>query len=330
MSSEESMEIRQLTALVAVADTGSVTAAARVLHVVQPAVTRQIRMLEAEVGATLFTRTRQGMVATAEGALLAEHARRALAELERGRLEIRPARCEVSGSVSVGLLESVADVLVPPLAASVAAAYPGIELRILTAYSGHLQQWLGAGDIDLSLLYNLPAATPFGVIPLLRERLWAVAPPAVGLSAATPVPWEQVLRQPLVLPVPGHGLRTLIEQAWSRLPERPQVAVQVNSMNLQKRLVLEGHGWTVLPAAGVAGDVASGQLCGAPLVAPAVERSVVLALPLGRRAPTPVEAVAAQLRRMARELVLSGAWPAILDPGLPPNAVSASAMGTPK
>ena len=316
------MELRQLTALVAVADTGSVTAAARVLRMVQPAVTRQVRTLEAEVGVPLFTRTRQGMTPTPEGALLVERARRALAELERGRLELSPARGEVAGVVSVGLLESVADVLAEPLATAVAAAYPGVELRILSAYSGHLQQWLTAGDVDLSLLYNLAATAPLAVVPLLRERLWAVAPPQAGLSPAAPVRWERVLRHPLVLPVPGHGLRTLIDQAWSQRPatsrlERPRVAVQVNSMPLQKRLVLAGHGWTVLPAAGVARDVAAGLLSGAPLTAPEVERSVVLGLPPGRRPPPAVEAVAGALRRLAAELVASGDWPAVLEPGRP-------------
>lgn len=314
------MEIRQLTALVTVADAGSVTAAARVLRMVQPAVTRQIRTLEVELGVPLFNRTRQGMVLTADGELLVERARRALAELERARLEIGPAAGQVTGAVGVGLLDSVADIIAPPLAASVAREYPGIELRILTAYSGHLQQWLDVGDIDLSLLYNLTPGSSVTVIPLLREKLWAVAPPDAGLSPVVPVSWERLLRQPLVLPVPGHGLRTLIDQGRSSVPGQPHIAVQVNSMNLQKRLVLAGQGWTVLPAAGVAGDVAAGVLSGAPLTGPEVERSVVLCLPYGRRATAGVEAVAGELRRLMRELALSGAWPSTLEGGQPGRA----------
>lgn len=307
------MEIRQLAALVAVADAGSVTAAARVLRMVQPAVTRQIRTLEQEVGVLLFTRTRQGMVLTAEGELLVDRARRALGELERARLEISPARDEVTGVVSVGLLESVADMLTEPLAASVARAYPGIELRILTAYSGHLRQWLDAGDIDMSLIYNLSPTPSLAVMPLLREKLWAAAPPEADLSGQAPVSWAELLEHPLVLPVPGHGLRALIDLALSRLSAPPRVAVQVNSMHLQKQLVLAGRGWTVLPAAGVASDVATGRLSGAPLTTPEVERSVVLGLRVGRRTPLAVESVASELGRLAAELTLSGTWPAVLE-----------------
>src|ERR1700753_248910 len=141
---------------------------------VQAAVTRQIRTLEEELGVMLFNRTRHGMVLTADGELLVERARRALAELDRAQLEIRPETGETTGTVRVGLLESVADVLAEPLAASVAAAYPGIELRILTAYSGDLQQWLDNRDVDLSLLYNLTPTPTLSVVPLLREQLWAV------------------------------------------------------------------------------------------------------------------------------------------------------------
>lgn len=303
------MDLRQLTALVTVAEVGSVTKAARLLHLVQPAVTRQIHVLEEEMGVPLFVRTRQGMVPTAAGQLLAERARRALRELERARIEIRPDPGEITGIVSVGLLESVIDILAQPLAATMAERHPGIELRILTAYSGHLQQWLDSGDIDLSLLYNLTDAPSLALIPLLRENLWVVAPPDAGLTPESPVPWEAVLAQPLVLPVTGHGLRALIDQARSSVAVEPHITSQTNSMHLQKKLVLAGHGWTVLPAAGVAGDIAAGVLSGAPLTSPEVARSVVLGVQRGNRTPAPVETVVSELTRLARALVRSGVWP---------------------
>ncbi|WP_214402747.1 LysR family transcriptional regulator [Pseudonocardia lacus] len=303
------MELRQLTALVTVAEVGSVTKAARLLRVVQPAVTRQIRTLEEELGVVLFERTRQGMVPTPAAEVLIARARRALGELERARAELRPERGPVTGIVSVGLLESVLDLLARPLVEAVAEIHPGIELRLLTAYSGHLRQWLDSGEVDISLLYDLDDTPSLSVLPLLREHLWAVAPPSAGLTADAPVAWERVLAEPLVLPVSGHGLRVLIDRARSAVPVQPRVSVQTNSMALQKQFVLAGHGWTVLPAAGVAADVATGRLSGAPLTAPVVERSVVLGQLRGHRTPAPVEAVATCLARVARDLVGSGAWP---------------------
>jgi DNA-binding transcriptional LysR family regulator len=303
------VDLRQLTALVTVAEVGSVTKAARLLHVVQPAVTRQIRTLETEIGVPLFDRSRQGMVPTAAGEVLVERARRALYELERARKEICPDPGEVIGIVSVGLLESVTDILAEPLAAAVTRRYPGIELRILTAYSGHLQDWLDNGDVDVSLLYNLNDTPSLAVVPLLREKLWVVAPPDARLTPDSPMPWKSVLTHPLVLPVTGHGLRSLIDQARSSVTIQPYVTIQTNSMRLQKKLVLAGHGWTVLPAAGVAGDIAAGLLSGAPLIEPEVTRSVVLGLQRGSRVPAGVEVVATELTRLVRTLACSGAWP---------------------
>jgi DNA-binding transcriptional LysR family regulator len=303
------MDLKQLKALVTVAEVGSVTRAAQLLHLVQPAVTRQIRTLEDELSVLLFERTRQGMVLTPAGEVLVDRARRALLELERATAQIRPEPGHVTGIVAVGVLESLADLIPAALATAVRERHPGIELRILAGYSGYLQQWLDEGDVDLALLYNLADTPSLAVIPMLEERLWAVAPPDAGLQPEKPVAWEHLLAHPLVLPISGHGLRALIDQARSAISVTPDIAIETNSMRLQKQLVLAGYGWTVLPAAGVASDVASGVLSGAPLVEPDSSRSVVLGLPRATRTPAPVEAVAAELTRLVRRLVLSQAWP---------------------
>lgn len=303
------MDLKQLTALVTVAEVGSVTRAARLLHLVQPAVTRQIRTLEEELGVPLFERTRQGMVLTPAGEVMVERARRALLELDRGIAEIRPEPGQVAGIVTVGVLESLIDLIPQPLVAAVHKKHPAIELRILTGYSGHLQQWLDAGDVDLSLLYNLADTPSLAVVPLLDERLWAIAPPDAGLSPDSPVPWATVLSHRLVWPASGHGLRALMEQARSAIGVTPEITTETNSMRLQKQMVLAGYGWTVLPAAGVATDVASGVFSGAPLIEPATERSVVLGLQRTARPSAPVDAVATELTRLVRKMVRSGDWP---------------------
>lgn len=314
------MDLKQLTAVVAVAEVGSVTRAAQLLHLVQPAVTRQIRLLEHELGVPLFERTRQGMVPTEAGERLLGHARRALGELERARAEIRSDAAEVSGIVTLGVLESVMDLIVEPLVRAVTHRWPGVQLRILTAYSGHLQQWLDDGEVDLSLLYNLTDTPSLAVLPLLDESLWAVAPPSARLDPSEAIPWTRLLAQPLVLPVAGHGLRVLVDRARSGVEVVPTVALETNSMHLQKQLVLAGYGWTVLPAAGVGADVVSGVLSAAPLTEPETTRSIVLGLPRGRRSRA-VEAVAAELARLVGGLVHSGGWPsARLHPSLAGSA----------
>lgn len=301
------MDLRQLTALVTVADLGSVTRAAAYLHLGQPAVTRQIRMLEDEVETPLFERNRQGMVPTAAGEAMVERARRALRELERGRAEVRRGTDEVAGPVTIGLLESVTDILLEPLFTTVTACYPGIDLRILTGYSGHLRQWLEDGDVDLSLLYDVAGSPPV-VLPLLDEVLWVVGPPGAGLSSDEPVPWATALRRPLILPVAGHGLRVLIDKGRAAVSHELDLVAETNSMHIQKSLVLNGSGWTILPAIGVAGDIRDGVLSGAPLCEPTVSRSLVLGRPFGGRTPPAVDAVASGLVELIERLVGDGRW----------------------
>lgn len=303
------LDIKQLKALVTVVEAGSVTRAAELLHLVQPAVTRQIRSLELELGVPLFERTRQGMRPTTAGTILAERARRALTELERARAEVGPAPGTVTGIVSVGLLESTAGILAEPLVSAIARDHPGIELRVLTAYSGHLQQWLDNDDLDVSLLYSLTSIPSLNVRTLVRERLWAVAPVSDGLTALESVPVTRLAERPVVMPSPGHALRVLIDRAAAQASADMNIAVETNSMDLQKQLVRAGHGWTVLPGAGIASDVTAGILSAAPLSEPEVWRSIAIGTSRVRRLMPATDIVARELVQQVRLACQLGAWP---------------------
>ncbi|MBM9624614.1 LysR family transcriptional regulator [Streptomyces zhihengii] len=303
------MDVRQLRAIVTVAEVGSVTRAAEVLHLVQPAVTRQIRTLEQELGVPLFERTAQGMRPTEAGVIMVDRARRALNELERARAEVQPTLGEVTGIVTVGLLDSTSDLLAEPLVTAVARDHPGVVLRLMTAYSGHLQQWLDDGDLDLALLYDLDSTPSLNTRILVRERLWVVAPPSAGLRADVAVPLAEAARHPLVMPAAGHALRGLVDAAAARAGVEVRVAVQTNSLRVQKQLVLAGHGWTVLPGVGIADDAALGIVSAAPLSEPEVWRSIVLAAARSGRTPPAVVTVAAELVRQVGSAVAGGRWP---------------------
>lgn len=302
------MDIRQLKSLVTVVETGSVTRAAELLHLAQPAVTRQIRALEHEFGVPLFERTRQGMRPTAAGVSLAERARRALTELDRARAELAPPPGAVRGLVNVGLLESTADLLAEPLMSAVRCDHPGIELRILTAYSGHLQKWLDDGDLDLSLLYNLAPTPSLNVRTIVRENLWVVAPSGCGLSAGQPVSMASAAEHPLIMPAPGHALRTLIDRAVTQAQVDIQIAVQTNSMSVQKQLVRGGHGWTILPGVGIAVDIAAGTLSAAPLAEPEVYRSIAIGVPRAGPVTLAARAVADELKRQVQAAAGHSQW----------------------
>jgi DNA-binding transcriptional LysR family regulator len=113
----------------------------------------------------------------------------------------------------------------------------------------------------------------------------------------------------LILPIVGHGLRTLIDRARCDIPIEPQISLETNSMSVQKQMVLAGRGWTILPGAGVARDVEEGKFSAAPLAEPSLSRSVVVGLQRATRISRAVRAVNSELFRVSHDLVNSGTWP---------------------
>jgi LysR family transcriptional regulator, nitrogen assimilation regulatory protein len=301
------MELKQLRALVAVADAGSVTRAATVLNLVQPAVTRQLQLLESQLGTPLFDRSRHGMQLTEAGATLVGHARRILEQVARARTEVIPTTGPVTGVATVGLLASTAELLATDLIAAVAAQYPGIRLRIAVGYSSHLLQWLQQGEIDLGLLYGPQDAANLISTPLVEEALWAVAPP--GTRLRSPVRLSRLAREPFILPAGMQGLRGMIEYAAASQRVQLQPVAETNDLGVQKRLVMEGRGWTILPAVAVAQDVATGRLCAAALSQPAMHRKVVLSMSAHRGQASVVRCAAAVLEERIRSAVEKGRWP---------------------
>jgi LysR family transcriptional regulator, nitrogen assimilation regulatory protein len=113
----------------------------------------------------------------------------------------------------------------------------------------------------------------------------------------------------MVMPAPGHALRVLIDRAVAQAQVNINIAIQTNSMTLQKQLVRGGHGWTILPGAGVATDIASGALSGAPLSDPEVHRSIAIGSSRADRITPAARVVAAELVRLVYAAARTRQWP---------------------
>jgi len=302
------MDIKQLRALLAIAETGSATRAAELLRIVQPAVSRHVRLLEEELGVELFERERHGMVLTETGRTLVEYGRRALQELDRAKAEITPTKGVITGTAAIGLLPSTCELLAAELVATVKAKHPQLTVRLNVGYAGNVLQWLEAGDVEAALLYGTKASSTLQVEALLDEQLYLIGPPGT-LDPGSEQAVENMRDLPLVLPNAPHGLRSVVDHACAVAGISPTIAVETNSLSVQKALVSKGFGHTVLPSSAVSEELEKGTLSGAPILSPNLSRRIVLAQAAGRRLSPASSVVTSELVTLIRRLVLDGAWP---------------------
>src|ERR1700710_19472 len=175
------MDLRQLAALVAVAETGTFSAAADVLHTVQSNVSTPIARLERELGVTLVDRAAGRL--TEEGVAVVARARRVQAELEALAADVASLRDEVVARVRMGVIGTPGPWLVPPLLRLMAELHPKVEVGVLEGHTTSLLPALIAGDLDLAVV-NLPVTDPeVKVDPLFDEDLVVVAPEGHPLAS---------------------------------------------------------------------------------------------------------------------------------------------------
>jgi LysR family nitrogen assimilation transcriptional regulator len=290
------MDIRQLRTFSCVAELGSLSKASDTLRVAQPALSRQIKLLEHELRAELFTRNGRGMVLTDAGRLLLARTAGIVRQIDQVRDEIQSAGGPPSGRVVLGLVPTVSCVISARLARRTVDKYPGISLCIVESYSGHLMEWLHRGEMDLALIYGPSTDLHLTVQSLGRDPIVAVGPRGSGLAQRKQVDIGWLLKQRLVLPSHSHGLRALIEQAAAKKKLKLDVKLEADSFRVLTSLVEEGLGYSLLPPSSVRNEVADGRLEAAAIAKPAPMRELTLASPIDHPGSTAITLVSELLR----------------------------------
>ncbi len=289
------MDLRQLRTFRAVAELGSLSKASDRLRIAQPALSRQIRLLEHDLKTPLFTRHGRGMVMTEAGRLFFERTTGLVRRLEQAREDVLAVAGAPSGRVVLGMVPTVSSALAARIARDVVDDHPGIELRLVDAYGGYLIDWLHRGEIDLAVVYGPAKTLHLDVENLRSDALFAVGAPGCGLAAQQQVGLEWLARRPLVLPSAPHGLRALVDTGFAAAGLVPQVRVEADSYQALIDVVAAGVGMTVLPYYAVAARVEAGTLEVAP-IAPALARELVLAMPVQQGRSLATRTVAAIVR----------------------------------
>lgn len=259
------MDLKQIEYFVRVAELGSFTRAAISLDVAQPALSRQVRLLEVELRQNLLTRNGRGAVPTEAGQLLLEHGRGILHQVALAREELGAARGALAGRVSIGLPPSLSRLITVPLTHAFRKALPQAQLTLTEGFSLLMLDGLRAGNLDMAVLYNPEKSPELEMTTLHKEELVLISPrasvapdgkkaprltrPGARKARATAaITLDDVANLPLILPSRPNAFRVLIEAEMMSIGRKPSITLEVDGLNAILNLVKEGLGHAVLPA----------------------------------------------------------------------------------
>ncbi|MET0904266.1 MAG: LysR family transcriptional regulator [Acidimicrobiales bacterium] len=240
------MDLRQLAALTAVAEGGSISAAARSLHTVQSNISSHLARLERELGVTLFDRT--GGFLTEEGQAVVRRARRVQAELDALDADVAALRDEVTGTVRVGCIGTSARWLVPLVLEAVTAEHPKVHVIVVDATTTSLIPRLLTDELDLAVV-NLPVASPeVSTEPLFAEDRILIAPDDHPLAERSRVAFAELGDHALLLEPSGTAFRDELDREAAAAGVELQAKAEVDGLRLIATLAFQGFGAAIVPA----------------------------------------------------------------------------------
>jgi LysR family transcriptional regulator, nitrogen assimilation regulatory protein len=273
---ETQMEIRHLQYFMSVVRAGSLSRAAIESKVTQPALSRQMSLLEAEFGERLLVRTGRGILLTDAGRLFAKHGEKILKSVEELRSEMRSGLVEPTGDLAFGLPPSVGLSLGAQAVQTFHRKFPKVSLRVVEAYSSTVSDLLMSGRIDVAILYDVSANKSLETVALLEEELFLVSTPFDERELQSAYDSAALARVPLILPTAPNGLRILVDGFMRAGSEELLLVAEVDALEVQKELIKSGMGYGVLPYLAVQREVELGALRITPLL-PALTRRMVCA-----------------------------------------------------
>jgi LysR family nitrogen assimilation transcriptional regulator len=303
------MELRQLEYFIAIAESGALSRAAVRLGITQPALSRQMKALEQELGAELYFRNGRGIVLSEAGKLLEQHARGVLETTAGAKRAIYSMGAVPSGRVVIGMPPSVGAVLTAPIVKQFRSEFPRVSLGVIEGFSGYVLEWLTTGRIDVAVLYNAPRTSALAADPLLTDELFLLGPATDPAGAgAGPVAASRLASIPLILPSRPHGLRVLVDDFLANAGVAPNVQVEIDAMPSTLNLVESGIGYTILSYSPVHHLVAAGRIRCWPIVGPTMTRSLVVATSTQRPVTKAARALVRFVRRQVDSMVAEGRW----------------------
>jgi len=254
------MDLRQLEILQAIAETGSFTACGRKLHVSQSAISRQILLLEEELGEPLFLRVGRQVRMTPAAESLVQLGQRVFLDVRETVGTITDRTRELKGSLRLSGGMTVCLYVFPPLLKHLRRVHPHLDVRVTVATAGRSVQEIRGGRVDAGLLTLPVEESDLVTVPVLREELLLVTPPTHPLARRRRVMPRDLAGRPFIVFEAGSGTRRVIDHFFATENLEPTIVMDTENVEIIKAMVKTGLGIGIVPYQSVAREVKAGQL----------------------------------------------------------------------
>lgn len=254
------MNLNQLRVFTAIVQEGSLTRAAQSLQISQPAVSKQLSELEADLGAVLFDRLPRGVRVTQAGGVLEEHARRILASERAAEAQIAELSGLGRGSLAVGASTTIGSYLIPNLFGAFKRQHPALSLSLEIANTAVIQAAVLEGRLDLGLTEGFVSSDALDVEVVANDEMVVIAAPRHPLLSRTDVTARELSAEPMMMRERGSGTRDVIEAALRRRGIVIEPTLSLGSTEALKNAVASGLGLAIVSRLSVQLELAVGRL----------------------------------------------------------------------
>jgi DNA-binding transcriptional LysR family regulator len=253
------MDLRQLEILQAIAETGSFTACGRKLHVSQSAISRQIALLEEELGEPLFLRIGRHVRMTPAAESLVQLGQRVFQDVRDTVGAITDHTRVLRGTLRLAGGMTVCLYVFPPLLKHLKRVHPELDIRVTVATAARGVEEIRAGRHDAGLLTLPVEESDLITVPVLREELLLVTMPTHALAQKKRVEPQELAGEPFVLFEPGSATRRVIDSMFVTVKIEPTVVMETENVEIIKAMVKTGLGISIVPYQAVARELRAGQ-----------------------------------------------------------------------
>jgi len=302
------MDLRQLEILQAIAETGSFTACGRKLHVSQSAISRQILLLEEELGEPLFLRVGRKVRMTPAAESLVQLGKRVFQDVRETVGVITDRTRELRGTLRLSGGMTVCLYVFPPLLKHLRRVHPHLDVRLTVATAERSVQEIRAGRVDAGLLTLPIEESDLVTVPVMREELLVVMPPGHPLARRRRVAPRDLAGQPFVLFEVGSATRHVIDQFFATEKIEPTIVMDTENVEIIKAMVKTGLGIGIVPYQAIAREVQLGQFFCARVEGHELVRETGWVYARATRTPRMIDELLAAFEHIRPRLRLAPGW----------------------